>query len=71
VITKVAAPARSPSPERAAPPRWNASSKSSKASAEISAPLANASSVPVTHLGGSKRVPISAPMTSALDAARP
>lgn len=51
--TKVAAPASKPSPERAAPPILNASSNNSNASAEISTPLANASSAPVTRLAGS------------------
>ena len=66
-----AAPASSPSPERAIPPSANASSNSSKASAEIRAPLAKASSTPVTRRGGLHRTPTTAPTTSALDAARP
>ena len=37
----------------------------------MSAPLAKASRMPVTSRGGSHREPMTAPMTSALDAARP
>ena len=37
----------------------------------MSAPLAKASRMPVTSRGGSQRDPMIAPMTSALDAARP
>ena len=71
MTTNTTAPASSPRPARTAPPRWKASSNSSNDSAEIRAPLANASSTPVTCLGGLKRVPIADPMISALDAASP
>ena len=71
VLANTAAPASRPIPDRHAPPRLNASSNSSNASAEMSAPLANASRTPVTTRGGDQVAPTAAPITSALEAASP
>jgi hypothetical protein len=51
--------------------RANASSNRSKASAEMSAPLAKAKRTPVTCLGGLHVAPIAAPTSRALEAAEP
>src|SRR5918994_240216 len=51
MTTKVSPPAINPSPAGHRPPRWTASGNSSKVSAEISVPLAKASSTPLIWYG--------------------
>ena len=51
MTTKVNPPAINPTPADHRPPRWTASGNNSKASAEISVPLAKARSTPLIWLG--------------------
>jgi hypothetical protein len=65
---KTVAPARKATPARHAPPCSKASSKSSKATAVINAPEANASIAAVAAREGGRRAPIHAPSGSAAEA---
>jgi hypothetical protein len=65
---KTVAPPKKASPERQAPPWAKASSKSSKATALISAPEANASEAAVRRLGSFHVAPSHAPRGSAIEA---
>src|SRR5688500_10581024 len=65
---KTVAPKRKAIDARAAPPPAKASSKSSTATAVISAPEAKASRPAVTWAGGGRQAPIAPPIGSALEA---
>jgi hypothetical protein len=67
-MMKTVAPARKASPARHAPPCSKASSKSSNATAVISAPEANARSAAVTLRGGACHAPIQPPSGRATEA---
>jgi hypothetical protein len=67
-MMKTVAPAKKAVPALHAPPCSKASSKSSKATAVISAPEAKASSAAVSRFGGGRQAPIHPPSGSALDA---
>jgi hypothetical protein len=65
------APTSSPPAALMMPPCSYASSNNSNASAVISAPAANDRSIASSRFGSLNRTPISAPITSALDATSP
>ena len=70
-VTKTAAPVNRPTADGPRPPTSTASGNSSKASAAIRVPLANASKTPVTSEGASHTEPATPPSTNALDPIKP
>lgn len=64
-MTKTVAPAAKPTADSTCPPLVNDSSKSSNASAAVSAPAANPRSEARKWTGGIHRIPVNAPATKA------